>query len=146
MSGDATQSQGTRFFIGASGSPSSFVEILGIKDFTGPGGKTTIIDASTLASTAKEKLPGLPDEGQFTLTGNFISGDAGQLACIAARAARERRQFHVDLPAGAQNPAANPAQSVYFFGYVVEYSQKGGVDKLDEVSIMIEIDGAVTRV
>lgn len=144
---DATQSQGTRFFIqDASGSPTVFAEIGGVKDFTGPGGKTTIIDASTLASTAKEKLPGLPDEGQFSLTGNFISGDAGQLICIAARTARTRRQFRVDFPAGSQNPSANPAQSCYFFGYIVEYAQKGGVDKLDEVSITIEIDGSVTRV
>lgn len=144
---DATQSQGTRFYIAdANGSPTNFLEIQGIKDFTGPGGKTTIIDASTLASTAKEKLPGLPDEGQFSLTGNFISGDAGQAACIVARTARARRQFHVDFPAGSQSPAANPAQSVYFFGYVTEYSQKGGVDKLDEMTITVEIDGPVTRI
>ncbi len=145
--GDATQSQGTRFFIGDStGSPTNFLEILGVKDFTGPGGKTTIIDASTLASTAKEKLPGLPDEGSFSLTCNFISGDVGQKECIAARSLRARRQFHVDFPAGSQSPIADPAQLVYFFGYVIEASQKGGVDKLNELTISIEIDGPITRI
>jgi hypothetical protein len=143
----ATQSQGTQFYISDStGSPTVFKEITGVKDFTGPGGKTTILDASTLSSTAKEKLPGLPDEGSYSLTVNYKSGDAGQVECLAARLARSRRQFKVTSPADSQDPVTNPAQSEYFWGYVTGFTEKGGVDKIKEAAIDIEIDGPVTRV
>lgn len=144
---DATQSQGFTLSVqDSTGSPSNFLAIAGIKDFTGPGGKTTVIDASTLSSTAKEKLPGLPDEGQFQITCNFISGDVGQQELIAIRTSRVRRQFQGVIPAGSQNPSGDPAQNLLFFGYCTEASQKGGVDKLVEITFTIEIDGKVSRV
>jgi Lambda phage tail tube protein, TTP len=144
---DAHQSQGATLFIDdGSGSPTVFTQIGGVKDFSGPDGKATVIDKSDLSSTYKEKLMGLPDEGNIQFTLNFISGDAGQLAAIAARTARRRAQFKLTIPAGAQNSVADPAQSMLFYGYVLSFQEKGGVDKLVEATIDIAIDGQISRV
>jgi hypothetical protein len=142
---DAHQGQGSKLYIATEGSPTVFVQVAGIKSFDGPDGQATIIDKTDLDSTFREKLMGLPDEGNITFQGNYVGGNAGQDECFEARSSRERREFRLDIPAGAQNPAQNPAESWYWFGYVTQFSITGGVDGLVECSIGIAIDGAIRR-
>jgi hypothetical protein len=143
---DKHQSQGSKLYIATELSPTSWVEVKGIKSFDGPGGQATVIDASDLSSTFREKLMGLADEGQITFGGNYISSDPGQAECLEARENRERRQFRMDIPAAAVSPATNPAESWYFFGFVLGFNIAGGVDNLIEANITVEVDGAVVRV
>ncbi len=115
--------------------PNTFTTIGDVVDWDGPSGSATIIDTSNLASTAKEKLVGLPDEGQFTLGVNWDSTDTGQAACDTARTGRLLKGFKVTY-------SDSVVQT--FDGYVMGLSSSGGVDDKVNGSITIEISGAVT--
>jgi len=65
------ETQGTRFFWSASTALSTAVEILGVKNWSGFGGTSPVIDTSDLNSTAREKKIGLRDAGELTLGVNF---------------------------------------------------------------------------
>lgn len=143
---DAHQVQGAQLFIGQSGSPTVFLQVAGFQSFSGPDGKATVIDKTDLDSAAKEKLMGLPDEGNISFDCNFISADAGQLECDNARTTRTRRQFKLTIPASAQAPATNVARSIYFWGYVLGLTLSGGVDAIVKSKIDVTIDGPKTVV
>lgn len=133
MSGIETQ--GTTFAIntGTTATP-VWTEIAGFKDFNGFGGSAAVIDATDLGSTAKEKLMGLQDFGQFSINFNLVPDDAGQLALEAAKAARALKEFELTLSDG----------TVYSFsGFVTSKPISGGVDALTTGSATIEISGDV---
>ena len=72
MAGMQTQeTQGTRFFWSTSTALSTAQEILGVKNWSGFGGTSPVIDASDLQSTAREKRIGLRDAGELTLGVNY---------------------------------------------------------------------------
>ncbi len=109
--------------------------ISNVTSFDGPSGSATVIDATTLSSAAKEKLMGLPDEGQFSFEFNYDPEDASHLALTNARATRALKTFEVDF---------NGTDSVTFSGYVTNFSIQGAVDDLVSGAATIEITGAVT--
>jgi hypothetical protein len=115
--------------------PLAYLEVGEITDFDGPSGSASVIDTTNLQSTAKEKLMGLPDEGQFSLTINRQPDDAGQLAVSAARKARTEKNFKLTLSDGSV---------LSFAGYVLGDTWSGGVDGKVSGSITIEISGAVS--
>jgi hypothetical protein len=114
--------------------PLTYVEIGEVTDWSGPGGSAAVIDKTHLQSTAKEKLIGLPDEGQFTFSLNCEFDDVGQTAFRTARADRTRKHFKVDY-------ADSTTQS--FYGYALSFSTSGAVDDKVKASATIEIDGEV---
>ena len=118
------------------GSPTSFTGISNVTSFDGPGGSASVIDVTNLSSTAKEKLMGLPDEGQFSVDINLDPDDASHIALRQARAARTRTEFKLTLT------DATPATAT-FWGYVLGFKVQGAVDQAVKVSITIEIDGPV---
>jgi len=105
----------------------------------GPGGSAEIIDASHYGSTAREKLLGIPDEGQFTIEMNRIAGDAGQKQLRTNRKAQTLTKFRVifDETAGANDEAR-------FEAYVLNFSTSGSVDERQTASVALEISGLVT--
>ena len=111
------------------------VVISNVTSFDGPSGSATVIDATTLASTAKEKLMGLPDEGQFSFEFNYDPNNTSHLALANARAARALKTFEVDF---------NGTDKAAFSGYVTNFSVQGAVDDLVAGAATIEITGAVT--
>jgi len=115
--------------------PQAWVEIGEVISFDGPGGSASVIDTTNLKSTAKEKLMGLPDEGQFSLSINMASTDVGQVALRAARVARSEKDFRVTY-------SDHKVQT--FSGFVLGFSTSGGVDGKVEGKVSIEINGAVT--
>lgn len=131
------QSQGTKLYYSDGGSPSSFSAIGNITNFTGPGGSTSIIDISNLDSTKREKLPGLPDEGNFQFDVNLDPDNAAHIALRQARTARTRLEFKVVLT------DTSPTNLV-FFGYVINFSVSGAVNAAVKAAISLEIDGDVS--
>lgn len=115
--------------------PLAYLEVGEITDFDGPSGSASVIDTTNLQSTAKQKLMGLPDEGQFTLSINRQPDDTGQLAVSAARTARTLKNFKLTL---------SDDSVLSFAGYVLGDTWSGGVDGKVSGSITIEISGAVT--
>ena len=119
------------------------MELIGeITDFTGPGGAAAVIDITSLDSTAKDKLVGLRDEGQLSLSLNFNATDAGQVGLRADRAARTKRKFIIELTDQATGSSSFPSYA-YFSGYPLQYSVAGAVDNKVSANAAIEIDGPV---
>ena len=72
-----------------------------VTNISGPTGSAGVIDVTHLLSTAKEKMMGLPDEGQITLELNFAYGtsvNAKQKQLVADRKARTKRQWGIIFP------------------------------------------------
>lgn len=134
----ALESQGTVISVGTTDSPSAYHAIGSITTFSGPGGSASVIDVTTLASTAKQKMMGLPDEGQITLEVLFDPTDTnGQVALRTARAARTLQYFKIAF-------YDSPTHTAKFTGYVLGFQINGSVDNAVKCSITVEIDGAVT--
>lgn len=136
MSSQAIETQGTIISIG-SGDPIVYTEISEVKSFTGPGGSAAVIDVTHLRSTAKEKRMGLADEGQLSMTINYVPTDASHVALRAARAARTKTPFQLEFTDG----------TIWTFeAFVLQFSTSGGVDNVVEGSVTLEITGSITEV
>jgi hypothetical protein len=129
-------SQGTLLHVNVDGSPTNFQKIGNVTEFSGPGGQAAVLDASNLESTFREKLMGLPDEGQFTFGLNLDADDPVHIALRTARRQRTLCEFKLTLP-------YSTSQLCIFYGYVLGYVVNGGVDQIVKGSITVEIDGEV---
>lgn len=135
----AIESQGTEIQIGNAASPEVFTKIAKVVDFDGPDGAAAVIDVSTLDSTFREKIMGLPDEGQISMNLVFDPDDtSGQNAARTARTNRTRKSFRIVFNDDSPQTQAD------FSGYVLSFTVRGAVDDAIRNSMTIEIDGAVT--
>lgn len=132
----AVESQGVVVQVTDGGSPTSFQTVANVTDFSGPGGQASVIDVSNLASTRREKLMGLPDEGQFTLSLNWDPDDTVHQLLRTLRNNRTRAEFKITLTDGT------PATGT-FFGYVLGVTLSGAVDQAVKAAVTIEVDGAI---
>lgn len=131
----AIESQGVVVSISV-GSPTEYNAIANVTGFNGPGGSASVIDVSNLDSVAKEKLMGLPDEGQFTLDINYDPDNAQHQALQDARTARTLCEFKIAL-------TDTTPTNVTFQGYVLGFAIQGAVDQPVKATVTIEVDGAV---
>ncbi|SOB86767.1 hypothetical protein SAMN06297144_1876 [Sphingomonas guangdongensis] len=113
------------------------VKIGGIKDFDFGGGSAPDIDTSDLDSTKREFMTGLADEGEMTLTLNYLPTDAGQTAVSAARDANTRIQLII------ANVPGNVKWEAY--AYAKTFSISGGLDQAFSASASFKFDGAITK-
>lgn len=120
------------------GSPTNMSAIGNVVGFSGPGGSANVIDITNLSSLAKEKLMGLPDEGQFTMDINYDPDNASHILLRNARKTRTRCEFRVTL-------TDTTATNLTFWGYVLGFAITAAVDQQVKASITIEIDGAVAE-
>ncbi len=138
MTASAIKGQATVLSIGAvTGSPAALITIGDIVDFTGPGGSAAVIDVTSLESTAIDKLIGLPDEGQVSMSLNLVFGDEVQRECWEARAAQEIRNFSIVFTDTAST-------ELTFTGFVLEFSISGAVNDKVSANITIEVSGLVS--
>jgi hypothetical protein len=135
MSTSAKTGKGTTIAFTDAGSPSGDLSIGEIISFDGPGGEGEVIDATHLGSTAKEKLMGLPDEGQLSFECNLVDGDAGQALLRTRRDDQALDAFKITLPG---------SEILTFNAYVLGFKVAGGVDEVVRASVTLEISGAVT--
>lgn len=132
----AIESQGVKLYIGQETSPTSFLAIGNVTDISGPGGQASVIDVSNLDSVAREKLMGLPDEGQVSFNVNLDPDDARHIQLRNARSGRTRCEFKIQLT------DSTPSIGV-FFAYVLSFQISVAVDQPVKAAITLEIDGAV---
>lgn len=117
-------------------------EIAEVTDFGGPGGAAAVIDITHLGSTAIQKLIGLPDEGQFTLSLNYNATDTGQNGLKSDRAARVKNLYDVKFRDKDESASSMPSRAA-FFGYCQSFSAGGAVNGKVSANVGIEITGAV---
>lgn len=137
MSSNALESQGTVVRINSAAVPATFTAIPEIKDISFRTGSASVIDTTDLSSTAKEKRMGLADEGQMTLTLNWLPTNAVHAEIDLAKSDRQSRNFEIILTDGG-------AYTYTFSGFVLGVSLSAGVDGVLEASVTVEITGAVT--
>jgi hypothetical protein len=118
--------------------PQTFSKIGNLQDWSPDGGSVNVIDVSNTDSTAKEKRPGLQDNGSGTLTYHTDDTDPGQLAVIALRTAQSIGVFKQVYPGGVKVRA--------FQGFVNKMSEPAiGVDKVLSSSASVVITGPIFR-
>lgn len=133
----AIESQGVKIAYSDGGSPSNFTNIGNVVGIGGlGGGQAPVNDVSNLDSTFREKMMGLPDEGQITLNINPDPDNGSHIALRAARAARTRLEFRVTLTDSGPALAA-------FYGYVLSFPFDIQTGQPVRGSLAIEIDGPV---
>lgn len=130
------ESQGVTLAISYGESPTSFSTIANVIDFSGPGGQASVIDITNLASTAREKRMGLPDEGQVTFNVNLDPDASTHQLLRDARKNRVKSEFRITL-------TDSTPTTMTFFGYVLGFVVSGGVDDVVKSAITVEIDGPV---
>ena len=133
-------SQGVTFKVGDGGTPSETFNTVGeVTTISGlRGGSAQVIDVSTLASTRREKIMGLPDEGQITVGLNYDPADSQQSTLETARNDRALTNFQIEL-------SDSPATVFSFSGYVLSFSVDAGIDTVVSGQVTVEITGAVTK-
>ena len=113
-----------------------------VTDFNGPGGAAAVIDVTHLGSTAKQKLIGLRDEGQLSLTLNYNATDTGQNGLKSDRAARVKNLYDIMFHDLTTSASAMPSRAA-FFSYCQQFAASGAVDGKVVANAVLEITGAV---
>jgi len=113
-----------------------------VTDFNGPGGAAAVIDITHLGSTAIEKLIGLPDEGQLSMSLNYNATDTGQNGLKSDRAARVRNLYDILFHEFTKTDSAVPSRAA-FFAYSQNFSANGAVNGKVSANSVLEITGAV---
>ncbi len=141
----AHESQGTVLYLSSDGttvaSTADANAIGSVVGFNGPTGSANIIDITNLGSTAKEKMVGLPDEGQFSFDMTLDTGNAVQTRLRAARAARTKKKVVIKLNDSTDDKTKT---KILFDGYVTGFSITGAVDDFIKANAQIEITGPCT--
>lgn len=139
MASTTIEAQGVALAVSDGGSPSSFTSIANVITIKGPGGTASVIDVTNLASVAKEKRMGLPDEGQLSFELNYDPDNAQHIVLRNGRRARTRLEFRITL-------TDTTATVLAFFGYVLGFELSAAVDQVVKAAVTVEIDGAVSEV
>ncbi|ARK56307.1 phage tail protein [Burkholderia pseudomallei] len=115
--------------------PVAWTAIKNFKTVKGFDGKVAKLDATNLASTAKEWVPGLLDPGQFTFDVDVDMADPGQIALRNNLYSAAVVPFKLTLPNG---------HTATFNAFVETFPWDGGVDKLLSANVNLMITGPVT--
>jgi len=126
---------GTAYTSGGTATPVAWVSIGNFKSIKGFDGKIAKLDATNLASTAKEYRAGLFDPGQFTFDVDIDNSDAGQLALQNYKVNATLANFKLTLP---------NTHTATWTGFVESFPWDGAVDKLVSAQVNVIITGPVT--
>jgi len=113
-----------------------------VVSFNGPSLSGAVIDVTTLQSTAKEKMMGVYDAGQFSISvlfDNEASNARLHDALIRDMKDRTKRQFDVVF----KGNSTRNTQAVYFGGYVSAFNITGSVDNALKADITIALASGV---
>jgi len=137
--------QGTLLYWSSAGSTSpttSADNVIGsVVGFNGPSGSAPVIDATNLASVAKEKVMGLRDEGQCALDIFYNPADTVQAQLRSDRASRTMRKAVIKL---SDTTVEASRTRIIFDAYVTGFAITGAVDQMVKGTVTLEIAGACT--
>lgn len=140
----AGKSQGTTLHVSNENAASTvyasatFAKVGQIRSISEPDGEASEIDTTTLDSTGKEFLMGLPDNGKITLGGFSDDADLGQIELEEAKNAQQLRWIKITLPTGAIR---------YFKAVCLRFSDFAAEpDGALPFTATLRISGAITRV
>lgn len=136
MASTAITAQGTTLEIDNTTQGTADQAIANVISYAGFDGEASEIDITNMSSTAKEKLAGLQDFGNFTFEFHPDYSDAGQEALRAAQTSGALKTFQLTL---------SDATTIDFTG-VVRNAQalNGAVDSALTSSCTISVSGAIT--
>ena len=103
------------------------IEIGEVVEFGGPETERPQVDATHLRSTSREYIGGLKDNGEFTLTVNYLPADPGQLELRRCQSLEGTQTFVVTLPNDANG---TPRETWTFQATVNGSSPSGSVDEV----------------
>lgn len=115
-----------------------------IVSFNGPALQANVIDITNLQSTAKEKIVGIVDGGQLSISAlwdNEASNARLHDALARDMVARTNRRF--DIKFTDNGSVSNQPSAVYFEGYVSAFSPTGSVDNALKVDLTIAISTGI---
>jgi len=116
----------------------TFETIGGVSSISGiGGGEAADIDVTDFASTAKEFLQGLPDEGTVTISGNYDPSDAQQSLMLSKRASQESGDFKVILP-------DTGSTTFDFTAFVKSFDKSIEADDAVRFTANLRISGSIT--
>lgn len=133
----ALKTQGILFQSGDGGVPEVFTSVGEVTSIDGPGGEASEIDVTHLASTAKEYLIGLPDEGNITLDCALLPDDVGQTRLRNDRVNATLRNYKITL-------TDSPATTITFSAFCKGFRMTAGIDAKMMASVTLRVSGAVT--
>lgn len=128
--------QGTILAVSTNGG-ASFISLCQISSISGPDGSAGEIDVTTLCSTAKEYIIGLPDYGSISLTGVYDPSNTGLTTLKSLFDGQNEADFKITL-------TDNSATELTFDAYVSAYSWDLQPDDAVRVNITLRVTGAVT--
>lgn len=133
----SVKSQGCSLQLSDGASPEVYSDIANVTSFQGPTGSRQVIDATTLASTGKEKDVGLPDFGQVTFDFNFAASDTVLVDVWDNFIAGTLHNWKILL-------SDSPRTTFSFAAYVLNFSYTVNMDDIVRGSVTLEISGTPT--
>lgn len=118
-------------------SPNAYVSIANVTSFQGPSGSRSVLDATVLSSSGKDKAVGLPDYGQVTFEFNFAAADTVLIDVWDSFIAGSLQAFKIAF-------SDSPTTEFTFSAYVLSMSYSASQDDLVRGSCTLEISGTVT--
>jgi hypothetical protein len=100
------------------------------------GGSPTVIDVSHLGSSFREKVLGLRDEGQISMTLQWAGDDTTHQGLWNDRATGALRNFELQYPDGTLDS---------FSAFVMTFESNIATDAAITVNVTLEITGQVLR-
>lgn len=138
MSSNALDSQGMVIQYGSGASPQVWTTITEVSEMSGPGGQAAEIDVTDLSSTGKEFRMGLQDEGQISLTINYIPTDTSHAAMRTARANQTLTIFRIQF-------TDSPITNWVFNAFVLGLEISNAVDDVTKGTITLRVSGSITE-
>ncbi len=139
MSSSALASQGMTIGISnTTDSPGEYDLITEVSELSGPGGQAAEIDVTDLSSTAKEFRMGLQDEGQLTMSLNWIPTNTQHAELRTQRTNGTLTYFELTF-------TDSPVTKWRFSAFVLGLELSNSVDDVTKASVTLRISGAITE-
>lgn len=135
---NAVSAQGAKIAVGDGASPEVFTDIGEVTDFNTPDGEAPDIDVTHLGSTASEFLQGLPDNGNVSMSGNFVGSDTAQSTLRTSRVAQTLKNYKITL-------TDSPATTFTFAAFVKSFTVNATTNDKLTFSANLRVSGAVTE-
>lgn len=128
----------TAYTSGGTFTPFHMIKMCYVRNFALTGGQAAEIDVTTLCSRAIERVLGLKDSGEATLTINYHPGDPALIEAQAAQDDGFARWFKLVFPSGVD--------TMVFKALVRQVSFTVGVNEAIQGTISLRLTGEITNV